>query len=379
MTNKEYKFEDLPSAPLIPGFNYLSGNSKTISDDIFNSLLGTGNSAGMRSKMSSNHHQAFMVIISNPSAKSYYPDQYNIANSTLLYWGDQRKENISWKETKQKGNIKVWNLFKDVSHNDFSNVFPIFYFKKSEPGRSHKYIGMAFPYLAYTDSKHDIVLERTLFNVNNLRFEFVIDNTSCISREWISNLLNGEFKTEHAPKPWLDFINGNLTNFFDSKQEFKVAEPSQTEVETANINRIIATRTGQTKLRKELLSKYDACQLCGLTYQQLLIASHIIPWKDSDLDNIVKVVGNNSRGNIDNVLLLCANHDKLFDNHLISFDKNGSLMISKSIKDTDYKKLMLSKKDHITMNSNQAKYMKEHRNIFITLERELTAKSEYIM
>ncbi|MGG0656916.1 HNH endonuclease [Rummeliibacillus pycnus] len=37
---------------------------------------------------------------------------------------------------------------------------------------------------------------------------------------------------------------------------------------------------------------------------------------------------------MNNGLLLCPNHDELFDKHLISFDINGKIVISQSLNET---------------------------------------------
>ena len=52
---------------------------------------------------------------------------------------------------------------------------------------------------------------------------------------------------------------------------------------------------------------------------ELLVASHIKPWSISDA---------NEKLDIHNGLLMCPNHDKLFDRGYISFDDTGRILIS---------------------------------------------------
>ena len=67
----------------------------------------------------------------------------------------------------------------------------------------------------------------------------------------------------------------------------------------------------------------QSCVICGIKNREMLIASHI---KQSSLSNIFEKADNN------NGLLLCANHDKLFDRFLITFnDKDGSIIISNNL------------------------------------------------
>ena len=68
---------------------------------------------------------------------------------------------------------------------------------------------------------------------------------------------------------------------------------------------------------------------------------------------------------MNNTLLLCETHDKLFDRHYISFDINGKIMISENIRKEDYKKLNINENIGIKLNEKKEKYMKEHRKKFI--------------
>lgn len=63
-----------------------------------------------------------------------------------------------------------------------------------------------------------------------------------------------------------------------------------------------------------------------------------------------------------NGLFLCSNHDKVFDNGLITFDSSGRIIISEQLSHND--RLLLNLKDdiQIILNEKSAKYMKYHRN-----------------
>jgi predicted restriction endonuclease len=121
---------------------------------------------------------------------------------------------------------------------------------------------------------------------------------------------------------------------------------------------ISKARVNQGKFREKLLRKYGKCCLCGLSIPDLLVASHIKPWNISS---------EKEKLSLDNGLLLCAMHDKLFDKGFISFDVNGQIIISDEISRTDYSKLNLDKKMKIAINKNMNDFMKYHReNIFIS-------------
>jgi putative restriction endonuclease len=85
---------------------------------------------------------------------------------------------------------------------------------------------------------------------------------------------------------------------------------------------IARSRIGQPTFKKSLLKRNSKCRLCGVTDRRFLIASHIKLWrKSNDIERL----------DVNNGLLLCPNHDALFDKGYISFNDNGSIFISDSL------------------------------------------------
>lgn len=83
-------------------------------------------------------------------------------------------------------------------------------------------------------------------------------------------------------------------------------------------------RKGQEYFRRMILSIYGSrCAITGLDIPQTLRASHIVEWS-SDIPN---------RMNPENGLCLSATYDAAFDKHLISFDDDYRMIVSKEIKD----------------------------------------------
>lgn len=125
---------------------------------------------------------------------------------------------------------------------------------------------------------------------------------------------------------------------------------------TADDRYVVAkARIGQSTFRKRLIEKYnDACCLCGLNFPQLLVASHIKPWAYC---NPIE------KADIHNGLLLCRNHDALFNQHLITFDTKGKIIIYETIARTDYPKLFLDENMRITLIKEMRGYMLAHRRM----------------
>ena len=99
---------------------------------------------------------------------------------------------------------------------------------------------------------------------------------------------------------------------------FKIDKEGRDATVTARI------RLGQSYFRKMVLLNYG-CKGCvtGLNVPQTLRASHIVAWA-TDKTN---------RMNPENGLCLSATYDAAFDKHLISFDDDYRMIVSKEIKD----------------------------------------------
>ena len=78
-------------------------------------------------------------------------------------------------------------------------------------------------------------------------------------------------------------------------------------------------RVGQNLFRKSVLSSYNfRCCISELSVQKLLVASHIIPWKDDQ----------NNRLNPRNGLCLSMIHDKAFDLGMITITDDLKVLVS---------------------------------------------------
>ncbi len=89
---------------------------------------------------------------------------------------------------------------------------------------------------------------------------------------------------------------------------------------------ITQVRLGQSYFRAAVLSAYNnRCCISGLAVPKLLIASHIVPWRQ-DIHN---------RLNPGNGLALSALHDKAFDLGLLTIDENYRVVVSSKINYSD--------------------------------------------
>ena len=116
---------------------------------------------------------------------------------------------------------------------------------------------------------------------------------------------------------------------------------------------VVKARINQGAFRDMLIQKYHKCCLCGVDEESLLVASHIKPWADST---------RKERVDDNNGLLLCPNHDRLFDRGYITFNDDGNIVISDALSDANQIYMNVNSDITIEMTSKTTEYMKYHRN-----------------
>lgn len=118
----------------------------------------------------------------------------------------------------------------------------------------------------------------------------------------------------------------------------------------------IKTRIGQSQFRNKLIQKYGKCCICEIKNNDLLIASHIKPWSESNPQEKTDYQNNG--------LLLCPQHDKLFDKGYISFTGNGTILISSLLNQNEYKLVNIQSdfKLNIELNNQLKIYMNYHKD-----------------
>ena len=116
---------------------------------------------------------------------------------------------------------------------------------------------------------------------------------------------------------------------------------------------MVTSRVGQGYYRQQLIEKWDGkCAVSKTDILPILIASHIVPWSEGN---------DEERLDVENGILLSPLYDALFDKYLISFDDEGKIIISGSIKPKKFEKLGLSKALRIEITRGMIPYLRQHR------------------
>lgn len=88
--------------------------------------------------------------------------------------------------------------------------------------------------------------------------------------------------------------------------------------DSAEIYALVKARgAAQSIFRRALIQAYESkCAFCGLSFEEVLQAAHIVPWCDC---------GPGERMAVANGLLLCATHHLMFDSGLVTLGPKGTV------------------------------------------------------
>lgn len=113
----------------------------------------------------------------------------------------------------------------------------------------------------------------------------------------------------------------------DSKASTESFSPADAKDAKEKVTRAISLRRGQPKFRKSLLEAYDGkCAISGTPYPPLLEAAHIFPYQGVKTNHVT------------NGILLRADFHTLFDLGLIGISQDYKVVVSSSLKGTDYER-----------------------------------------
>ncbi len=139
----------------------------------------------------------------------------------------------------------------------------------------------------------------------------------------------------------------------DKEGIYAFIEPNKTEREG-----LVRSRVGQGAYRKSLLHRWEyKCAVTGFNNPKILIASHIVPWKDAT---------DGQRLDVDNGILLSPDFDALFDKHLISFEQSGKIILSDQIEINAFQRLGISGKEVVNnLSDGNRSYLNEHVELLV--------------
>ena len=158
----------------------------------------------------------------------------------------------------------------------------------------------------------------------------------------------GHHMYSSALAKYSEYLAEGYENDVESDIEAILEDPAISKTDKISL---VKCRIGQGTFRQKLIGYWATCSATKFKDTNLLIASHIKPWKAST---------NTERLDVFNGLLLTPNLDKAFDSGLITFDDNGKIRISPQLLEPE--KLGIHADQSIQLAMEHLKYMSFHRN-----------------
>ncbi len=184
------------------------------------------------------------------------------------------------------------------------------------------------------------------------------NNKNDSKKRWTATINNHIFKVSNCPEK-VD-IKTYFANIYQSNNYIK--QPYDNEYEIENKKQEIYVRLKQSLFRRKVLQNFSfTCCVSGITEEDLLVASHIVPWSTNKQIRLDPANG----------LCLSTLYDKLFDRGYFTLNDDLTIQtinnfenISKTL--ADILKLISGYKIKKPIQEIKLDYLKYHReNIFI--------------
>jgi len=175
----------------------------------------------------------------------------------------------------------------------------------------------------------------------------------------ISDLLGNLLLTLLEAKPEAPFA----TKYFVNEPEIGVdvlddihAVENDTSIPETQRLQLAKARVGQGLFRKRVMLVDPHCRVTGVTAPHLLIASHIKSWRHST--NAERIDGFNG-------IMLSPHVDALFDDHLLSFDDDGRMLLHSNLPADVLERWSIPRELNVGKFQNeQTHYLEHHRRLF---------------
>jgi len=227
-------------------------------------------------------------------------------------------------------------ILKYLSRPDISKILCYKYFTMANNWTREQLIitfnlYCKIPFAKTVASNPEVIKVAKLIDRTPSAVAFKLGNFGSFDEELKKRGIKGLPNTSRLDKEIWDEFNSDWEELaFQS--ELLIAElenkpvEETTEIDLSNLpqgidrERIVKVRVNQSFFRSAILTSYNTkCCITGLNIPELLIASHIKPWKD-DAEN---------RTNPQNGLCLNALHDKAFDKGFITVTTDYKVKVSK--------------------------------------------------
>jgi len=230
---RTFRFEELPTAPLIIDAIYEGGEAKNLQAEVLGKLFSTvdesgqviqvGNVGGFRYRGSLPKPR--LVVLTSNSSETAWPDSIDPFTGQLTYFGDNRSPG-ELHGTPKGGNQILLEAFSQFEQSSTEREdLPVFFYFTKWKGFSQQFRGLVVPGGAgvKTDERLTAIWrtkDRARFQ--NYRAVFTILNVGEISRKWIDDLLLGRDKLLNAPAPYASWVRSGSYDALISERVVQV-------------------------------------------------------------------------------------------------------------------------------------------------------------
>ena len=146
---------------------------------------------------------------------------------------------------------------------------------------------------------------------------------------------------------YAEYLSEGFDSDIESDIDSIISDPNISSTEKSSL---VKARIGQGTFRQRLIGLWGGCSVTGFKDTNLLVASHIKPWRASS---------NAERLDKFNGLLLIPNLDRAFDAGLVTFELDGKIRISPQLSEPE--KLGIEPGLRVVLKPENEIYMAFHR------------------
>ncbi|WP_434766444.1 restriction endonuclease [Pseudomonas triticicola] len=207
--NLVYSVDELSSSDLMIDARYAGSRNGNSSDDPLTKLLNLSNQGGFRIRGKRNDPRLIALLSSMEDLD--WPDELDLSTGVFTYYGDNKKPGRKLDETHRYGNNLLELIFERQHSGDRANIPPIFVFTKAGIYRDVIFRGLAVPGRIGSTHNDDLVAVWHASKgqrFQNYRSTFTILDLPEISRDWLTDIINGmrASDSEHAPLEWMKWV-----------------------------------------------------------------------------------------------------------------------------------------------------------------------------
>jgi len=216
MTGDPIEFDQLPSSDLTVDRRYRGGTRGTAADDPLARLVPVGNQGGFRYAGSPSRGTVKLCVLYTSGTETDWPDRLDVSTGDFSYFGDNRRPGSQLLMTRRRGNILLQDTFNRANAGpaERMTVPPYFLFEKSGVGRDVVFRGLLAPGSPRLSPEEELVaVWRTTEGkrFQNYRAHFTVLDLPIVSREWITQVLDGDLLGSACPKVWRRWVDGVFT------------------------------------------------------------------------------------------------------------------------------------------------------------------------